>query len=323
VHSSAFRRLSGKTQVFTGLGDYHRTRLTHTMEVSSIARTIGRALRLNEDFIEALALLHDIGHPPFGHAGEDALNEFLADEVGFSHNHYALTLVEDLERPYPGFAGINLSREVLQGQRFRIDKTALTNWPLLEVQTVDLADSITYDAHDVDDAVKLGWLQLDELLELPLVRNCHATVIDQFGNLSDRALRQALVHELINCQVRNAIVEATSALEPFQSTSAAGVQAAKLRFGHSPTMASQKEALESFLYERLYRHADLVLARRDAQRKLSALANFFCVSPHELPRAYQLRIDQYGERRSVVDYLAGMTDRFFLRQYARLQLERH
>ncbi len=322
LHSSAFRRLSGKTQVFTGLGDYHRTRLTHTMEVSSIARTIGRTLRLNEDLIEALALLHDIGHPPFGHAGEDALNEFLADEVGFSHNQYALTLVEELERPYPGFAGINLSREVLQGQRFRINKTDSTNWPLLEVQTVDLADSISYDAHDMDDAVKLGWLQLDELLELPLVSNCHEAVISQFGNLSDRALRRALVHELINCQVQNVIAEATSALAPFQGTSAAEIQAAKLRFCHSPTMAIQKEALERFLYERLYRHADLVQARREAQHKLSAMADFFCDSPHELPRAYQRRIDQHGERRSVVDYLAGMTDSFCLRQYVRLQLER-
>ena len=164
---------------------------------------------------------------------------------------------------------------------------------------------------------------MDELLELPLVRNCHEAVIDQFGDLSDRALRRALVHELINCQVQHVIVEATSALEPFQGTSAAQIQAAKLRFGHAPTMASQKEALERFLYERLYRHADLVRARRDAQHKLSAMANFFCISPHELPRVYQLRMDQQGERRSVVDYLASMTDRFCLRQYVRLQLERH
>ena len=168
LHSAAFRRLSGKTQVFTGQGDYHRTRLTHTMEVASIARTIGRTLRLNEDLIEALALLHDVGHPPFGHAGEEALDDLLKGEGGFSHNRFALTLVEELEQRYPGFSGLNLTHEVLGGQQRRIDKSkSAKEAPLLEVQVVDEADSIAYNAHDVDDALELGWLQLDELLELP------------------------------------------------------------------------------------------------------------------------------------------------------------
>src|SRR5262245_58834843 len=180
VHSSAFRRLSGKMQVFTGeRGDYHRTRLTHTHEVASIARTIGRALRLNEDLIEALALFHDIGHPPFGHAGEDALDECLRGHGGFSHNRYALTIAEDLEARYPAFPGLNLTFEVLEGQATRADKATTYGGevaPLLEVQVVEAADSMTYDAHDTDDAVKLRLVALDELAANSLVRDALAQV---------------------------------------------------------------------------------------------------------------------------------------------------
>ena len=192
LHSAAFRKLSDKTQVFTGKGDYHRTRLTHTMEVASIARTIGRALRLNEDLIEALALVHDIGHPPFGHAGEDALNEVLKNEGGFSHNQFALTIVEELEQRYPGRPGLNLTAEVLAGQGLRVDKSS-SETPLLEVQAVDLADSITYDAHDVDDAVELGWLTMAELQTVPIVSACEQSVRQRHGDRR-RQRRLAMIH---------------------------------------------------------------------------------------------------------------------------------
>src|SRR5689334_9861126 len=166
VHSSAFRRLAHKTQVFTGtMGDYHRSRLTHTLEMASIARTVGRTLGLNEDLIESLALAHDIGHPPFGHAGESVLDECLAREGGFNHNQQALRIVERLETRYPDFPGLNLSREILDGQRSRtvrrLEQEA--GGRLLEVQTVDAADSIAYNAHDADDAVELGMIDLPEL----------------------------------------------------------------------------------------------------------------------------------------------------------------
>ena len=162
LHSAALRRLSGKMQVFTGdMGDYHRTRLTHTHEVSTIARTIGRVLRLNEDLIEALALLHDIGHPPYGHCGEEALNDCLSRWGGFSHNRFALTLAEELEIRYTPFPGLNLTREVLDGQDFRI--THVGQSPLLEVQIVDLAGGIAYNAHDIVDALKLGLLDMQRL----------------------------------------------------------------------------------------------------------------------------------------------------------------
>jgi dGTPase len=169
VHSAAYRRLSSKTQVFTGeLGDYHRTRLTHTLEVASVARTIGRALALNEDLIEALALVHDLGHPPFGHAGEDTLDECLAGEGGFSHNAQALRIVRELEIRYHEFPGLNLTREVLEGQGTRVSHDTSRLRPLLEVQVVEAADSITYDTHDADDALELGLLSLDDLLKTAL-----------------------------------------------------------------------------------------------------------------------------------------------------------
>lgn len=319
LHSSAFRRLSGKTQVFTGnMGDYHRTRLTHTMEVASIARTIGRALRLNEDLIEALALLHDIGHPPFGHAGEDALAEFLSSEGGFSHNRYAITLVQEIERPYPGFEGLNLSKETLEGQACRADKAAVESTPLLEVQVVDVADNITYDAHDTDDAVKLELLRMDELMEITLIRNCSATVKGQFGPLSGDSLRQAIVHELINCQVLDVLADVTPRLRQAELHGTDELRISGFRISPSDRMSNHKQELEDFLYRRVYRHPELIGARRDAQRRLRKLAEHYTTQPRLLPANYQQRCQRVGVRRSVVDYVAGMTDRFCLRQFDEL-----
>ena len=174
VHSAAFRRLAHKTQVFTGYhGDYHRSRLTHTLEVTNIARTLARALAVNEDLVETLALAHDIGHPPLGHAGEDVLAELLRDEGGFNHNAQALRIMELLEARYPEFPGLNLSREVLDAQATR-KKDGTAPAPLLETQVVDAADSIAYDTHDADDAIELGLVTLDELLDLPLVADAAA-----------------------------------------------------------------------------------------------------------------------------------------------------
>ena len=317
LHSAAFRRLSGKTQVFTGLDDYHRTRLTHTMEVASIARTIGRALRLNEDLIEALALLHDIGHPPFGHAGEEVLDEFLKDQGGFSHNEYALTLVCELERRYPRFPGINLSQEVLDGQRGRIDKDQKET-PLLEVQAVDLADSITYNAHDVDDAVTLGWLDLTELLQLPIMDECLQAVTNRFGDLRSSTLRRAMVHELTNMQVVDLVETARSVLAECDGCSVEQMQSAGIRLRLSDHVARSKSELESFLFQKLYRHQDLVENRAAAQEKLRSMAEKLGESPELLPQLFHSRISSHGLNRSVADYLAAMTDQFCLRQYEKL-----
>ena len=319
LHSAAFRRLSGKTQVFTGnLGDYYRTRLTHTMEVASIARTIGRALRLNEDFIEALALLHDIGHPPFGHAGEDALQECLEDEGGFSHNQFALTLVRELEHPYPEFPGLNLTREVLESQLGRSQKSERSDAGWLEAQVVDVADSITYDAHDVDDAVQLGLLQLEELQSLALVRQCQQSVANRFGLLQGKKLRRTLVHELIDQQVGNVVRTSRRLLQQRAFRNAHEARSAGMSITTSSDCQQQKEALEAFLYERVYRHPQMVQERQQAQQQLRALFQYLVRHPSELPSRFAARAEHVGPRRAVADYLAGMTDRYCLQQFRRL-----
>lgn len=317
LHSGAFRRLSGKTQVFTGMGDYHRTRLTHTMEVSSIARTIGRALRLNEDLIESLALLHDIGHPPYGHAGEEALDAFLGDEGGFSHNQFALTIVEELEQRYPGRNGLNLTYEVLGGQLRRIDKSQQAIAPLLEVQIVDLADSITYDAHDIDDAVELGWLDMEELRTLPIIATCEQSVINRFGVIHGAELRRAVVHELINIQVVHLIHEAEQQLAEAAELSANQVSQAGLRLGIPTVLADEKRQLEQFLYNRLYRHGDLMQARTLAQQQIKELAELYVADSSQLPDVFQARSQTKGLRRAAAECIAAMTDRSFVETYRR------
>lgn len=304
-------------QVFTGeLGDYHRTRLTHTMEVASIARTMGRALRLNEDLIEALALLHDIGHPPFGHAGEDALDECLAEEGGFSHNAFALVLVEQLERRYQQFPGLNLSHEVLLGQQDRIDKLAGPR-PLLEVQVVDAADSCTYNAHDVDDAIKLQLVEVEEFEDVPLAADALVRVKSRWTDLDPQTLRQELVRELIDTQVTSTLQAAVHFLSDCGWTSFEEALGHEFLVQPGDEIAEQKIGLEAFLYQRVYRHDQLMEERRVAQRKLQDLCTFFADRPDCLPAQFQMRAEQVGARRSAGDYLAGMTERFFQLEYDR------
>lgn len=326
LHSSAFRRLSGKMQVFTGdRGDYHRTRLTHTFEVASIARTIGRALRLNEDLVEALALFHDIGHPPFGHAGEDALDECLADEGGFSHNRYALTLAEELEQRHHPFPGLNLTWEVLEGQATRLPEAresegqshGTAEGRLLEVQIVDLADSITYDAHDADDAVKLGLVSLEELAQIPLVQMALEHVHFQTPNLGGSVLRKAVVHRLIDCQVSSLLEVASQVLSRRELSSSSEARRSP-PLEPDGEMAERKRELEAFLYERVYRHPELIRVRAMARQRLVTLFEAFLANPSRLPERFQQRAEQVGLPRSVGDYLAGMTDRFCNQQFHQL-----
>ena len=318
LHSAACRRLADKTQVFTGgMGDYHRTRLTHTLEVASIARTIGRALSLNEDLIEALALLHDIGHPPFGHAGEDALDECLEDMGGFSHNRYALCIVEELEIRYQEFPGLNLSYEVLDGQATRADRDTRLS-PLLEVQVVDIADSITYDSHDTDDAVEAGLVTLGDLFETTLVRAAVERVQQRAGHLDEDMLRKAIVHELIDWQVGDVLLHNGQWLEQRQPNSASEIREKDFYLSPSPNLASSKRELEAFLYERVYRHPRLARERARAQDQLREMFSGYMRRQDLLPPRFQVRAEQVGLERSVGDYLAGMTDRYCQRQYHRL-----
>ena len=314
LHCSAYRRLADKTQVFTGAGDYHRTRLTHTLEVASISRTMGRALRLNEDLIEALAMLHDIGHPPFGHAGEDALSECLADVGGFSHNAYALTLVEELEVRHTAFPGLNLTREVLGGQTVRANKSDPSP-RLLEVQVVDVADSITYDSHDTDDAIAMGLLTLEDLCETTLVCEALDRVHANHGSMDDQMLRKAVVHELIDWQVGEVLTRADKWLRDHQPCSASELHEANFWLGPEEELAAKKAELENFLYTRVYRHDMIIQERSSSQRQLQKMFSGYCHNSDLLPRKFQLRAEVVGIQRSVGDYLAGMTDRYCQRQY--------
>lgn len=318
VHSAAFRRLSGKMQVFTDdMGDYHRTRLTHTHEVASIARTIGRALRLNEDLIEALALFHDIGHPPFGHAGQDVLDQCLRDVGGFSHNRHALTIAEELEVRYHQFPGLNLTQEVLEGQWTRARKDAAPP-PSLEAQAVDVADSITYDAHDMDDAVKLKLVTLKDMEELEVVNQTLSKVRRRFGTLNRELTRKAVVHELIDAQVSDVLRVAGQYLaeNPLENVDAAAH--ANFRLGPSEAFRQKKQELEDFLYANVYRHPKLVAVRGRAQNRLGTLFDLLVKHDNLLPARFRKRARSVGLQRSVGDYLAGMTDRFCNHKFKQL-----
>lgn len=318
IHSAAYRRLSYKTQVFTGeMGDYHRTRLTHTLEVASIARNLGRALRLNEDLIETLALAHDLGHPPFGHAGEDILNECLQNVGGFSHNRHGLRIVEVLEQRYPDFPGLNLSLELLEGQATRIDKDDSRHRPLLEVQVVEAADSVAYDTHDADDAMRLGLLTLDELLEIPLWRQTADRVRRRWTNLTPRELARAILHELLNWQVGDLLQRALEEIHQQGIDSPAAVRSAASLIRPSSEIAAQKSELEQFLHHRVYRHPQVVSKRTEAQFSLRAMFSFFQQRPDLLPESFQRRATDAGVARTVGDYLAGMTDRFAQQQFVK------
>ena len=319
VHSAAFRRLAHKTQVFTGYhGDYHRSRLTHTLEVTSIARTLARALGLNEDLVETLALAHDIGHPPLGHAGEDTLAELLRDHGGFNHNAQALRIMEFLECRYPDFPGLNLSREVLEAQASRL-RDGSAPAPLLETQVVDAADSIAYDTHDADDAVELGLVRMEELLELPIVADAAARVAARHGPLAGAELRHAVLHELVDIQVVELIGRTRAALESRGIDSVAAVRRAfhgddgrpgHRLVAHDPAVAAGKRELEKFLFARVYRSPRVLAVRVPAQQRLGALFHWYCEHPDEMPGGFRLRTAEFGVPRSVGDYLAGMTDRF-------------
>jgi len=319
VHSAAFRRLAHKTQVFTGYhGDYHRSRLTHTLEVTSIARTLARALGLNEDLVETLALAHDIGHPPLGHAGEDTLAELLRDEGGFNHNAQALRIMEFLERRYAEFPGLNLSREVLDAQATR-KKDGSAPAPLLETQVVDAADSIAYDTHDADDAVELKLVRMDELLELPLVAEAAERVADRYGRLEGSELRHTVLHELVDMQVAELIGMSRAMIDTLGIDSVAAVRQAwrgpdgrpgRRIVAHAPAVAAGKRQLEKFLFERVYRCPRVLEVRVPAQGRLTRLFEWYCAHPTELPASFRQRAEAFGVRRSVADYIAGMTDRF-------------
>jgi dGTPase len=263
-----------------------------------------------------LALAHDLGHPPYGHAGEDVLNECLADAGGFSHNRQALRIVEELEQRYPDFPGLNLSIEVLTGQatRFAPDSP----WPLLEVQVVEAADSIAYDTHDADDSLELRLIELDELIQLPLWQEAVRRVRARYTALSPAMLKRCVLHELIDWQVGDLLERAGRQLADLQLDSLETARQLQVKISASPEIAAQKLELEQFLRQRVYRHADVLRLRVRAQRQLREMFAGYSNRPELLPIGFQARIEKTGLSRVVADYLAGMTDRFAQHEHTRL-----
>ena len=310
IHCAAFRRLSEKMQVFTAdFGNYHRTRMTHTFEVSGIARTIARVLNLNEDLVEASALLHDIGHPPFGHTGEKVLNTLLsekANEKAFNHNEQALRIVEKLESRYADFAGLNLSQELLDGQRFKVVKSKT---PLLEIQAVDAADSIAYDTHDADDAMEIGLLQTEKLFQTALWKYSAERIRKRWTNLTDSQFRRAVIHDLIDIQVSDLIYTSQQNIRNAGIESARDALQVPFLIKPSTDIAQQKAEMETFLMKNVYRHPRVMSLRSKVSQWLQSIFEYYIKNADELPVRYNAVVKNEGVKRAAADYIADMTDR--------------
>ncbi|MEN2982601.1 MAG: deoxyguanosinetriphosphate triphosphohydrolase [Thermus sp.] len=325
LHTTAFRRLEYKTQVFPNwAGDYYRTRLTHTLEVAQVSRSIARALGLNEDLTEAIALSHDLGHPPFGHAGERVLHELMREHGGFEHNAQALRLLTRLEVRYPGFPGLNLTYEVREGVATHEAAYALGpggDYPgqgTLEAQVVDLSDAIAYAAHDLDDGLRSGLLRPEELLEVPLLQALAQEEGLDLARLSELA-RRILVREVLGYLITHAILATHERVERAGVKSADGVREHPERLAAlTPEAEKAHGELKAFLRERLYRHPEVLRERRKAEAVLEGLFQAYTRYPETLPKEVQARIPEEGLERAVCDYLAGMTDRFALEAYRKL-----
>jgi dGTPase len=328
VHSTAFRRLMHKTQVLvTQTNDHHRTRLTHTLEVAQISRTIARRLGLNEDLTEAIALSHDLGHPPFGHAGERALDECMAAHGGFEHNLHALRIVEVLEYRYAEFPGLNLSWEVLEAMALhspRRDAASAAEFagvgqPLLEAQVADAADSLAYDAHDIDDALSVGLITPDDLRESALWRRALDDVRQRYTNLGPEQFQPTMVRALINTGVLDLLEHTRQRLVQAQVRSVADVRCQAGRLVEpGPEMRAMKAELEDFLRRRVYYHYRVQRMVVKGARIVQALFAEFCRDTHLLPERYSRRIQGGRPERTVCDYVAGMTDRYAQDEYLRL-----
>jgi dGTPase len=336
IHSVAFRRLRHKTQVFVAPdGDHFRVRLTHSIEVAQIGRTMARALGLNEDLTEALCLAHDLGHPPFGHAGEAALEAALADAGGFDHNAHTLRIVTRLETQYPDFDGLNLSWEALEGLAKHNGPVTyptwamaeanaewdleLSTWPSLEAQVAAISDDIAYDNHDIDDGLRAGLLQLDELIELPLVRRHWDAIADRHPGISIDRQQRALVRDMIGTMVGDVLEEtarrvAVARVETVENVRSAGRPLA----GFSESLAAEERELKRFLYAQLYDSPQLQGVRAEAERIVSNLAVAYREDPSLLPQPWQHGGASTDQLHTIGDFIAGMTDRYAIARHEEL-----
>lgn len=327
VHSRAFRRLEYKTQVFVyHEGDHYRTRLTHSLEGAQIARTIARALRLNEDLAEAIVLAHDLGHTPFGHAGERALHRLLKDAGGFDHNRQSLRVVDLLEERYPGFRGLNLTQEAREGilkhgapWEHPVPLPPKTPERSLEAQLADLADEIAYTNHDLDDGLRSGLLTLEMLETCELWAHTRRSVEQRATAASERVVRAQIIVELINRIVTDVVEESAARLGERGARSIDEIRAAATPLIRpSKAIAEATRDLKRFLFENLYHHPRVLRMNRKAERILGDLYRVYRDDPRQLPRHVTRRFAADGEARVIADYIAGMTDRFALAEHKKL-----
>jgi dGTPase len=352
IHSAAFRRLAHKTQVFVfHEGDHFRTRLTHTLEVTQIARSLGRALGLEEDLAEASALGHDLGHPPFGHAGERALDQCLAGFGGFDHNAQTLHVVTDLERRYADFDGLNLTWETLEGlvkhngpltdraghpvKRYRerglprviadysrVHDLELWRYPSAEAQCGAIADDIAYDAHDIDDGLRAEMLGIEDLACVPLLDEILREIAAQHPRLDPGRHAHELMRRLITRMIEDVIAQSRRHLDELQPDSADAVRgAARPVVGFSPAMAAADRAIKDFLYPRLYRHARIMRIMGEAEEVVRRLFAHYVGAPGDLPAEWLSGIaagDAKGRALRIADFIAGMTDRYAMVEHTRI-----
>lgn len=338
VHSIAFRRLRHKTQVFIAPdGDHYRVRLTHSLEVAQIGRVIARTLGLDEDLTEALCLAHDIGHPPFGHAGEDALEAAMADHGGFDHNANCLRVLMRLESPYCGHEGLNLSWETLEGiakhngpiyqpswaleeldRAFPLD---LTSHASLEAQVAAISDDIAYDNHDIDDGLRAGFLTLDDLMELPSLRSQWHTIEQRFPGAPRDRMQRELVRGQIGRMVNDILATtqariAQSGVQTVEDVRGAGRTLCQF----SPAMAEEERALKKFMYARLYYHPEQISAAERARHVVSRLFEAYRAEPARMPEGWRENVPlaEPARSRHIADFIAGMTDRYAADCYTRL-----
>lgn len=333
VHSTAFRRLEYKTQVFVNHeGDLFRTRLTHSIEVAQIARSIARALRLNDDLAEAISLAHDLGHTPFGHAGQDALNECMQGYGGFEHNLQSLRIVEQLEQHYGRFDGLNLMFETREGilkhcspahartlgelgQRFLKGQQ-----PSLEAQICNLADEIAYNNHDVDDGLRSGFITLEQLQDVSLFSRYLAEVDEVFPGITGRRRIHETIRRIIDAQVTDLLNESGRRIAQATPRTLQDILVASVLIGFSESMYAENRALKTFLREQLYRHYQVVRMTTKAQRIIRELFTAFMAEPRLLPPQYQQIAATEDLSRATADYIAGMTDRYAVKEHRRLFL---
>ncbi|WP_375397680.1 deoxyguanosinetriphosphate triphosphohydrolase [uncultured Sphingomonas sp.] len=335
IHSISFRRLRHKTQVFLAPdGDHFRVRLTHSLEVAQIGRAVARALRLNEDLTEALCLAHDIGHPPFGHAGEDALRAALAGAGGFDHNGHTLRALTLIDRPYPRWPGLNLSWETLEGLAKHNGPVAapgwalaeadaafsleLTRWPSLEAQVAAIADDIAYDNHDIDDGLRAGLLTLDQLLAVPLVARGWRACRAEFGDIAPGRLIGELTRGQIGAMVDDLIVTSRAAIDAAGIASVDDVRAAdRALIGFSDAMREDERTLKRFMYANLYHHPSQTAAADVARTIIAGLAAAYRADPALMPGDWprSLPAEEPWRSRHIADFIAGMTDRYAIARY--------